>query len=335
LAGLPRDVLKALSPMGNTFVQSAQANEPQQWSDGIFPTRSHKQKQDTNALKSCKGTSWAPAVACGGGFCGVLDEFVVDDGHGQAPWMRDELAPVTLHVYDVGTSLQIRALNGVLRRVGTGFFHCGVEVFGSEWSYSDVLGEECGIFCCPPCRCEGYKHVESIYMGRTALTVTGFRSIINSMQSFWSSEAYHLLAQNCCHFCEDLCAKLGVGNIPHWINHLANTCAMVTDPAENDGCPIKCCAAEILLCGSGSERPVLLCSTPSGADIPGGPTCFATIDARDGRFEEEASPQREMTVWEERFKGTLDRFKRQGSDVGPFAEQDWQANHCTPPMYFT
>lgn len=275
--------------MGNTSAQSAQAHEQQQ------------QRSDSNSFKGLHKNFCSPlraeqgldastcraGSACEGIFCGVMDEMVCDDGHGQAPQMWDELAPVTLNVYNVGTSLQIRTLNGVLRRVGTGLFHCGVEVFGTEWSYSVVMGEECGIFCCQPCHCDGHTHVESIYMGRTTLTATTFQTVINSMEMRWSSEAYNMYTHNCCHFCDRLCVSLGVGNIPHWINHLANTCAMVTiKPSESEACQ-KCFAAisnpETLLCCSDEERPVLFCSSASGQDIPGS---FTTMVTREGSFEE-------------------------------------------------
>lgn len=304
----------------------------------------------SSASGSSWGT-WGSGAACGAGFCGGMDELVFDNGYGHAPWMQDELAPVTLHIYDVGTSLHIRAINGILRRIGTGLFHCGVEVFGSEWSYSDMMGEECGIFCCPPCRCQGFTHVESVFMGRTKLTVAGFRSVIGSMQAQWPSEAYHLVAQNCCHFCEELCVRLGVGKIPHWINHLANSCAMVTtDPAESEDCQ-KCCAGiripQTLFCGSDAEPPMMMHSSGSfcGVLAPGGDrnkrtrpgqhTVVKTVITKDAVLEEdnkeeESLPHREMSALDAWFQGTLDRFKRQGTDDGLFAEQGWQANQCAP-----
>mmetsp|Transcript_85308 Transcript_85308/g.275317 ORF Transcript_85308/g.275317 Transcript_85308/m.275317 type:complete len:83 (-) Transcript_85308:363-611(-) len=40
----------------------------------------------------------------------------------------EELVPVTLHVYDIGSGGGGSALNRLLKPLGLGAFHCGVEV---------------------------------------------------------------------------------------------------------------------------------------------------------------------------------------------------------------
>ena len=44
-----------------------------------------------------------------------------------------------------------------------------------------------------------------------------------------SGTSYHAFTRNCCTFCDDLCAGLGVGQIPPWINNLANAIAPVAN----------------------------------------------------------------------------------------------------------
>merc|ERR1712060_195679 len=80
-------------------------------------------------------------------------------------------APVTLHVYDVGLNTG-SVVNRFLKPLGTGAFHCGVEVHGWEWSYSDIADPRyqagTGIFPCRPRHCEGHKYCESVHLGRTS-----------------------------------------------------------------------------------------------------------------------------------------------------------------------
>merc|ERR1712217_673977 len=78
---------------------------------------------------------------------------------------------VMLHVYNIGTSGGYQALNCTLRPFGTGLFHCGIEVYNWEWSYSDtsLLNNPAitGVFCCKPRACEGHTYYVSEEMGMT------------------------------------------------------------------------------------------------------------------------------------------------------------------------
>merc|ERR1712226_1155763 len=80
-----------------------------------------------------------------------------------------EPIPVLLHIYDLGIGGGGACLNRFLRPLGTGAFHCGVEVYGSEWAFSDTVTrlESTGVFCCPPKDCEGHTFSDSLNMGNT------------------------------------------------------------------------------------------------------------------------------------------------------------------------
>jgi len=55
--------------------------------------------------------------------------------------------PVTLNIYNLGGSSCSRSLNALLKPFGTGAFHCGVQVYDREWSFSDTsTGEGDGVF---------------------------------------------------------------------------------------------------------------------------------------------------------------------------------------------
>jgi len=145
--------------------------------------------------------------------------------------------PVTLHIYDIGTSGGGHVINRLLRPLGTGVFHCGVEVFGCEWSYSDTTsGVGDGVFCSRPRCCEGHTYCESVSMGRTATTESEVLQLIEMLKKDWPVYAYDVLVHNCCHFSDEFCQRLGVGAIPTWVMNLAGAGAAVAAAGDTTCC---------------------------------------------------------------------------------------------------
>lgn len=148
-----------------------------------------------------------------------------------------EPAPVFLHVYDIGTSGAGRAINNLLRPLGTGIFHCGVEVYGCEWSYSDTTtGDGDGVFCSVPRCCSGYSYIESISMGSTATTEVEVLRLVDILKKDWPVNSYDILARNCCHFSDEFCQRLGAGSIPSWVTSLAGAGAAVAAAGDTTCC---------------------------------------------------------------------------------------------------
>lgn len=137
-------------------------------------------------------------------------------------------AVVKLHLYDLGPKGETAQINRVLRRMGTGAFHCGVEVLGWEWSFCRR-----GIFCCRPCRCEHHSYSESITMAQTALAEASVLQLVHRLEKEWPGTSYDLLRRNCCHFGDSFCRNLGVGCLPRWITSLAAIGAAVANTTEN------------------------------------------------------------------------------------------------------
>mmetsp|Transcript_133153 Transcript_133153/g.259237 ORF Transcript_133153/g.259237 Transcript_133153/m.259237 type:complete len:258 (+) Transcript_133153:64-837(+) len=130
--------------------------------------------------------------------------------------------PVYLHLYNLGTSGHGSLLNRFLKNMGTGVYHCGVEVFCREWSFADTeSGQGHGVFECPPRRCTGHTYDETVFMGYTALPEQSVLAIIEVLKVDWQPADYHLLEQNCCHFSDDLCRRLGVRTVPERILHMS------------------------------------------------------------------------------------------------------------------
>merc|ERR1740121_67762 len=60
---------------------------------------------------------------------------------------------------------------------------------------------------------------------------------------------YDLLHRNCCHFCEELCLRLGFGPLPPWVTKLAAAGASL---AAGEVRIPDCCVAEAGRCPSAS-----------------------------------------------------------------------------------
>mmetsp|Transcript_66686 Transcript_66686/g.169086 ORF Transcript_66686/g.169086 Transcript_66686/m.169086 type:complete len:224 (-) Transcript_66686:52-723(-) len=132
------------------------------------------------------------------------------------------IEPVTLNIYDIGTSPQIHILNQVLRMVGTGIFHCGVQVYGMEFSFIGRKEKGTGVFCCAPRQCEGHSFSEALTMGNTEMSEDEVNGMMCELATEWPASAYDLFQKNCCHFSDYLCQRLGVGAIPERVHRIAD-----------------------------------------------------------------------------------------------------------------
>eukprot|EP00449_Zooxanthella_nutricula_P064171 CAMPEP_0198557484 /NCGR_PEP_ID=MMETSP1462-20131121/88713_1 /TAXON_ID=1333877 /ORGANISM="Brandtodinium nutriculum, Strain RCC3387" /LENGTH=178 /DNA_ID=CAMNT_0044288269 /DNA_START=52 /DNA_END=585 /DNA_ORIENTATION=- len=135
-------------------------------------------------------------------------------------------APVVLHVYDLGHSGEMRTVNAVLQTLGTGAFHCGVEIYGREWSFQ-ASPRGSGVFVCQPRRCPSHSYRTSVDMGCTRFSEQQVLQTVQDMRVEWPGTCYDLLTRNCCHYSDQLCRRLGLGPIPLWTMNLAGAGAAV------------------------------------------------------------------------------------------------------------
>jgi hypothetical protein len=138
---------------------------------------------------------------------------------------------VTLNVYDLQQECQ--GTNKVLKMVGTGVYHAGVEVYGNEYSYggSQYPGEEgTGVYQNEePRRHPTHAFKQSVAMGETLFTEDEVRRLLHTLEDEWQAQDYKLLSHNCCDFSNEFCKRLGVGSVPGWVKSLAGLGARVTD----------------------------------------------------------------------------------------------------------
>jgi len=161
-------------------------------------------------------------------------------------WSRNlsQSTPVTLHVYNIGTASVGRALNKILKPLGTGVFHCGVEVYGCEWSFSDTttgLGD--GVFASRPRCCSGHDYCESVDMGAMNMTEIEVARLVKLLKTEWPVHEYNTLKRNCQHFSNEFCQRLGVGSIPAWVMNLAGAGAAIAASGDLTCCRQVCCCS--------------------------------------------------------------------------------------------
>eukprot|EP00416_Gambierdiscus_australes_P027381 CAMPEP_0171073426 /NCGR_PEP_ID=MMETSP0766_2-20121228/11507_1 /TAXON_ID=439317 /ORGANISM="Gambierdiscus australes, Strain CAWD 149" /LENGTH=193 /DNA_ID=CAMNT_0011530117 /DNA_START=78 /DNA_END=655 /DNA_ORIENTATION=- len=134
-------------------------------------------------------------------------------------------------------SSECRAANTVLRTLGTGAFHCGLEVHQREWSYE---GE--GIYCCGPKLWSQGSYFEAVPLGSTEMSEDEvFEALDRMEQEGWIGDRYDLLEKNCCHFCDALSVSLRVDSVPTWVLNLAS--AGVTLRKTTALCLNTCCCS--------------------------------------------------------------------------------------------
>lgn len=149
------------------------------------------------------------------------------------PWPSGvQPLPITVHVYDVS---RIVLLNKVLKPMGSGAFHVGLEVLGKEWSYTGAGGGT-GVFQCRPQKCPGHVYRDSVSMGQAFTSEEELGNMIKLLEDEWQSSGYDTLTKNCCHFVDDFSQRLGVGSIPAWLTHLAGVGRVAKDAADTTCC---------------------------------------------------------------------------------------------------
>jgi len=144
----------------------------------------------------------------------------------RVPKLHTSKLHVFLHIYDVTQESSVQWLNALFAHKLSpmkfgGVFHVGVEIDGVEWSYG-YSERGTGVSCDFPKmdRCHHFR--ETIKMDVSDVTLSEFDQLIRELKQEYVGNEYHLFKRNCCHFADDLCHRLKVGEIPSWVYRLAN-----------------------------------------------------------------------------------------------------------------
>eukprot|EP01038_Epipyxis_sp_PR26KG_P007001 gene7001-9566_t len=123
----------------------------------------------------------------------------------------NNVQPIILNVYDLHSS------NNFLINVGGGFFHSGIEINGSEYSFSEQ-----GIQRTPPRLPQFGTLRQQITLGSFQGTLTEIYTIIDNFSTTrFSVGAYNVVSCNCNHFSDSLSMALLNIHIPDWVNRMA------------------------------------------------------------------------------------------------------------------
>jgi len=135
---------------------------------------------------------------------------------------------VYLNVYDVSHSDALHNVNDVLASTYSpvkfgGIFHVGVEIFNAEWNYG-YSKRGSGVNWVVPRNDRQHRFKQQVRLPNSLLTPDQIDEVITRLHKDYCGTKYNVIENNCCHFAEDLCQRLGVGSIPAWVGRAGNIC---------------------------------------------------------------------------------------------------------------
>eukprot|EP00746_Dinoflagellata_sp_MGD_P034391 gnl/MRDRNA2_/MRDRNA2_182171_c0_seq1.p1 gnl/MRDRNA2_/MRDRNA2_182171_c0~~gnl/MRDRNA2_/MRDRNA2_182171_c0_seq1.p1 ORF type:complete len:284 (+),score=41.64 gnl/MRDRNA2_/MRDRNA2_182171_c0_seq1:37-852(+) len=131
---------------------------------------------------------------------------------------------IWLHVYDLNKAA-CKVNDAILSKFQLGLFHCGVEVFGTEYSFGCTYPDDTtsGIRNFEPRQagCTGnYIYRESVRLGRAKLTQREMADLVVKFSTVWTSDTYHLTRRNCLTFADEFSKAIGADvEIPLWVRN--------------------------------------------------------------------------------------------------------------------
>lgn len=140
----------------------------------------------------------------------VQDQFRICSSPSGSP-CSGSLGMVKLNIYDVSHESSIQNLNVFLAHPLSpfkfgGVFHAGVEIGGEEWSFGYAPSGS-GLHCSLP-----REHPQHNFR---------VSALLETMLDEYPGSSYHLIRCNCNHFASDFLKRLGVGELPAWVERLA------------------------------------------------------------------------------------------------------------------
>lgn len=98
------------------------------------------------------------------------------------------------------------------------------------------------MFSCEPREVDGHSFKQAVPMGRTELSEQEVLRLLRELSDQWLGHDYQLLERNCCDFSNEMCKRLGVGQIPGWVKSAAGLGARLKDAARAE--PLRAALAQ-------------------------------------------------------------------------------------------
>lgn len=118
---------------------------------------------------------------------------------------------IYLNVYDYHN------INKLTDFLGLGFYHLGIEIYGTEYSFNNVDG----IFTVSPKSNSDYPYRETIYLGSTNKSYYDYYNILTNLKNEFNTKSFDVIKNNSVHFCTSLSNHLEL-SIPSKFNRVNN-----------------------------------------------------------------------------------------------------------------
>lgn len=152
---------------------------------------------------------------------------------GDIPLTNTGACAIWLNVYDL--SRVANTLNdAILSKFQLGIFHCGVEVFDTEYCFGfrNPHSQMSGIDVCTPRQHPDHPYRESVHLGYANKTKRVIQKLVSELGEDWRSDTYHLTHRNCLTFADAFSKAIGANvEIPSWIR---NACEVSTKSSALD-----------------------------------------------------------------------------------------------------
>mmetsp|Transcript_72974 Transcript_72974/g.171041 ORF Transcript_72974/g.171041 Transcript_72974/m.171041 type:complete len:205 (+) Transcript_72974:77-691(+) len=129
---------------------------------------------------------------------------------------------VWLHIYHLNQATE-KLNTALLKPMGVGAFHVGVEVLGDEWYFRWADSTESGVVWMRPRAHQVHVYAESICLGSSMLTEPRIRSVLGDFVDSWLANSYHPVSRNCNHFAKAFVEALRCTEpFPDWVIGLSD-----------------------------------------------------------------------------------------------------------------
>ncbi|KAM7273320.1 hypothetical protein ACFE04_027984 [Oxalis oulophora] len=185
------------------------------------------------------------------------------------------MTEVILHIYDVTNSGSEKTNNTIMQinkffkdGIGLGgIFHSALQVYGDdEWSFG-FCEQGTGVFSCPSAKNPMYTFRESIVLGKTNCSIFKVNQILRQLSKEWPGHVYDLLSKNCNHFCDEFSERLGVPNLPGWVNRFAHAGDAAMEVAGNTAFRFRQAKTEIVSASKVAYRFLAAVGTNNGSAL--------------------------------------------------------------------
>jgi hypothetical protein len=122
---------------------------------------------------------------------------------------------VKVHIYHVSNEDWVKGMNEWLpQSITGGVYHAGVEVWGKEYWFGWCPPPASGVTACHPKRNLAHTYFQSVDVGLTRMSKDDVAVLMSQLKREWPGGQYHAIKRNCCHFCEEMLARLGTDGLP-------------------------------------------------------------------------------------------------------------------------